>query len=140
MKLGFALARLSSKKSCGVGVQPAETFSETQEPAYTMLNDQTWTAVFSCLSTADLARSRVSCKINGMLPYAVSFQDSVFNLSQAVCTGWKELIDCPEVRLQGLRLFLYSNQENLPCMPLKNGCAGKTSPIREVLAFGGHSG
>ena len=57
MKLGFALARLSSKKFCDV--QTAERIMETQEPAYNMLNDQTWTAVFSCLSTADLARSRV---------------------------------------------------------------------------------
>lgn len=57
MKLGFALARLSSTKS--PDVEPAAGCIDTQEPAYTLLNDQTWSAVFSWLSTTDLARSRV---------------------------------------------------------------------------------
>ena len=70
MKLGFALARLSSKKS--IDVPPAEQF-ESQEPAYTMLNDQTWTAVFSWLSTADLARSRVSEKTIYIIGWAIHF-------------------------------------------------------------------
>lgn len=30
-----------------------------QESCYDLLNDQTWTAIFSWLTTADLARSRV---------------------------------------------------------------------------------
>lgn len=72
MKLGFALARLSSKSvksaECTKGAATCE------DPAYMLLNDQTWTAVFSGLSTADLARGR------------------------AVCSEWKELIDCPQIR------------------------------------------
>jgi len=57
MKLGFALARLSSKS-----FKSAECTKDTancEDPAYMLLNDQTWTAVFSWLSTADLARGRV---------------------------------------------------------------------------------
>ena len=58
MKLGFALARLSSNSNAA-----AESFQQVSVPeerAYTLLNDQTWTAVFSWLSTSDLARGRVS--------------------------------------------------------------------------------
>lgn len=72
MKLGFALARLSSNSNAA-----AESFQQVSVPeerAYTLLNDQTWTAVFSWLSTSDLARGR------------------------AVCSEWKDLIDCPEIR------------------------------------------
>ncbi|KAL3154183.1 hypothetical protein ABBQ32_013699 [Trebouxia sp. C0010 RCD-2024] len=73
MKLGFALARLSSTKF--PDVDPAAGCIDAQEPgSATLLNDQTWSAVFSWLSTTDLARSR------------------------AVCTSWKDLIDCPEIR------------------------------------------
>lgn len=57
MKLGFALARLSS-----LSFKPAECTKDNancEDPAYMLLNDQTWTAVFSWLSTADLARGRV---------------------------------------------------------------------------------
>ena len=57
MKLGFALARFSSKSvksaECTKGAATCEDL------AYMLLNDQTWTAVFSWLSTADLARGRV---------------------------------------------------------------------------------
>lgn len=72
MKLGFTLAKLSSPSPASVeSIPDAE---DPKDPAYRLLNDQTWTAVFSWLSTADLARSR------------------------AVCTEWKSLIDCPQIR------------------------------------------
>lgn len=57
MKLGFALARLSSKSV--KAAESTEDAATCEEPAHMLLNDQTWTAVFSWLSTADLARGRV---------------------------------------------------------------------------------
>lgn len=56
MKVGFALARLHglsfSSESNGEDIK-------SDDSSYELLNDQTWTAIFSWLSTADLARSRV---------------------------------------------------------------------------------
>ena len=60
MKLGFTIARLSPKLCAAAEPAQAPAQPTCEEPAYAMLNEQTWTAVFSWLSTADLARSRVS--------------------------------------------------------------------------------
>ena len=68
MKLGYSLSRLSSRFGSPADASTGADASEA--PAYAVLNDQTWTAIFSWLSTADLARSRVRLATHIVLIYA----------------------------------------------------------------------